>query len=201
MIRLGRLAALLAAALLLLPATDLAAADSYSFDRDHTKILFVYNHLGMSNQYGRIMDYDGTVVFDEENPENSKVEIVLRAASIETDVPALNDELRGEQFFDVVKFPEITFVSSEVRQTGKTKGQVLGTLTIKGNSKPVVLDVTFNYAGEHPLSPYVDTYKGVQTATFSAETTLLRSDFGVERFAPLTSDAVKIIIETELWKQ
>ena len=201
MTRLARLAAFIAPVLWLATASSASAADSYGFDKDYTKILFVYNHLGMSNQYGRFTDYDGTIVFDQENPENSKVEVTVKAASIETDVPVLNDELRGEQFFAVTKFPDITFVSDEVRQTGKTRGQVTGTLTIKGNSKPVTLDVTFNYAGEHPLGPYVETYKGKQMATFSAEATLLRSDFGVERFAPLTSDRVQVIIETELWKQ
>ncbi len=176
------------------------AADSYGFDKEHTKILFAYNHVGLSMQYGRFGDFDGQVVFDQENPANSKVDVTIKAASIDTWVPALDDHLRSADFFDVEKFPEITFRSTEIRRTGKNTGQVVGDLTIKENTKPVVLDVTFNFAGEHPLSPYLDKYKGAQYASFSAQTKILRSDFGVEQFAPLTSDEIEIIIETELRK-
>ena len=178
-----------------------AAADKLSFDKDHTKVIFAYNHLGLSNQYGRFDEVDGVVMFDQEKPEKSSVEVTIQAKSIDTDVPALDDHLRSKDFFNTDEHPEITFVSTAVRKTGTRTGQIDGKLTMNGQTKPVTLDVTFNFAGEHPLSPFMEKYKGAQYASFSAKASLLRSDFGLGLFAPLTSDEVDIIIETELRKE
>ena len=176
------------------------AANSYTFDKGHTKILFFWNHLGMSNQSARFDDFDGTVVFDPEKPENSKVDVTIKTASVDSDVPAFDDHLKSADFFNAEKHPEITFVSTTVRKTGKETGQVEGDLTINGVTKPVTLDVTFNFMGEHPLSAFNENYKGAQYAAFSARARVLRSDFNVGLYAPLTSDTVDIMIETELRK-
>ena len=180
--------------------TAAQAAGTYNFDKGHTKILFFWNHLGMSNQSARFDDFDGTVVFDPEKLENSKVDVTIKTASVDTDVPAFDDHLKSADFFNAEKHPEITFVSTAVRKTGQETGQVVGDLTINGVTKPVTLDVTFNFMGEHPLSAFNENYKGAQYAAFSARTRVLRSDFNVGRYAPLTSDTVDIMIETELRK-
>ena len=75
-----------------------------------------------------------------------------------------------------------------------------GDLTVNGVTKPVTLDVTFNFMGEHPLSAYSENYNGAQYVAFSARTRVLRSDFNVGLYAPLTSDTIDIMIETELRK-
>jgi polyisoprenoid-binding protein YceI len=175
-----------------------AMADAYGFDKEHTKIVFVYNHLGMSNQYARFGAFDGDVDFTADKMDKSKVSITIDAASIDTDVAKLDEHLKSADFFDVEKHPKITFKSNEVRQTGAKSMQIVGDLTIKGKTKPVILDATFNYIGEHPLGKFIKAYAGVQYASFSAKTRVRRSDFDVGQYAPLTSDTVDIIIETEL---
>ena len=122
--------------------TAAQAAGTYNFDKGHTKILFFWNHLGMSNQSARFDDFDGTVVFDPEKLENSKVDVTIKTASVDTDVPAFDDHLKSADFFNAEKHPEITFVSTAVRKTGQETGQVVGDLTINGVTKPVTLDVT-----------------------------------------------------------
>ena len=177
-----------------------SAADKYGFDKTHTKVMFVYNHVGLSNQWGRFDEVDGEILFDQEKPENSSLNVTIKTKSIDTDVAALDEHLMSKDFFNAETHPEITFVSTAVRKTGTTTGQVVGDLTMNGQTHPVTLDVTFNFAGEHPLSPYSEKYKGAQYASFSAKASLLRSAFGLGMFAPLTSDEVDIIIETELRK-
>ena len=179
-------------------AADGRAADTFTLDKGHTKVIFKWNHLGISDQYGRFKDFDGTLVFDQEKPENSRVEVTIKTASVDTDVPALDAELIGENFFNAKKHPEITFVSTAVRRTGARTGKVTGDLTINGVTRPVTLQVTFNFAGEHPLSGFLPTYKDAYYTGFSARTTVLRSEFDVAAFAPMTSDAIDIIIETEM---
>lgn len=176
------------------------AAESFSFDKGHTEIIFAYSHLGNSTQHGSFGDYDGTIVIDEKDPTKSTVDVTIKAASIDSGVSALDDHLRSGDFFDVEKFPDIRFVSTAVKPIGKTQVEITGDLTIKDNTKPVVMVATLNFKGEHPLGPFVESYKGKHVAGMSATTRVLRSDFGVGAFAPLTGDLVDITIETELFR-
>lgn len=173
-------------------------AQTYSFDNTHTKILFVYNHLGMSNQYGRFDGYDGEVVFNADKIAEAKVNVTLDANSIDTDVAKLDEHLKSPDFFDTAKHPRITFKSTGVKQTGSKSMQISGDLSIKGKTLPVVLDATLNYSGEHPLAKFIKAYAGSQWISFSAKTRVRRSDFDLGLYAPMTSDTVDIIIETEL---
>ena len=190
----------LALAAALSPSGPAQASGTYTFDKGHTKVLFFWNHLGLSNQSARFDDIDGTLVFDAEKPETSKLDVTIKTASVDTDVPAFDDHLKSADFFNAEKHPEITFVSKEVRKTSKDSGQVVGDLTVNGVTKPVTLDVTFNFMGEHPLSAFNENYKDAQYVAFSAETRILRSDFNVGLYAPLTSDTIDIMIETEMRK-
>lgn len=183
---------------LALPAS---AADRYSFDTGHSQLLFTYNHLGLSTQHARFVGFEGSVAFDPENPADSSVEVTIDLASVRTVSSMLDDDLKSENFFDVANHPTATFKSTEVRQTGAATGLITGDLTIKGITRPVTLDVTFNFAGEHPLAPYMEWYAGAYYSAFSARTTILRSDFDLGLYAPLTSDAVTIKIEAELRRE
>ena len=160
--------------------------------------MFFYNHVGLSNQSGRFDDFDGTVTFDQKDVSKSSVDVTIKTASIDTDVAALDDHLKSADFFNAEKHPEIRFVSTAVRQTGAKSGQAEGNLTINGQTKPVTLDITFYFQGDHPLAPFIPAYAGAPYSAFKATTTLLRSDFGVGKFAPLTSDTIDIVIEAEL---
>lgn len=178
-----------------------ARAETYGFDKNHTEVRFLYDHLGMSIQSGQFGAVDGTVVFDRKKLENSKVEVVIKTDSVDTGVPALDTHLKSKDFFEVDKYPEITFKSTSVKQTGKDAGQITGDLTIHGVTKPVTLNVTFNFAGPHPLAKFIKKYDGAPYASFSAQAEILRSDFGVGLYAPATADRVRIVIETELRKR
>lgn len=166
------------------------AADKYSFDKDHTHILFFISHLGYSHTVGRIKDYDGYFTFDEANPTASEVDVTLKPASVDTSVPKLDKELQNEKFFDVAHYPAIHFKSNAVKVTGKNTGDVTGELTMLGVVRPLTLHVTFNKSGVHP---YTNNY----VSGFTADTTLNRSDFGMTAFLPNVGDDVHIHLEVE----
>ena len=102
----------------------------------------------------------------------------------------MDDDLRRGDFFDAEKFPDITFKSTSVKAAGKGKLKVTGDLTIKGTTKPVVLNVTINKIAVQPMAKR-------EAAGFSATATIKRSDFGVGLYAPNVSDEVKLSITTE----
>lgn len=167
-----------------------AAPDKYEFDKSHTHIIFFVNHLGYSYTVGRIKEFDGYFTFDEKEPENSMIDIKLKADSVDTNVPALDKELRGEKFLHVEKFPTIDFRSKAIKVTGKNTGQVLGDLTLLGMTSPVLLTVTYNRSGIHP---YTNNY----VSGFTAEAHFKRSDFGMHAYLPDVGDEVVAHIEVE----
>jgi polyisoprenoid-binding protein YceI len=175
-----------------------AAADTFEFDKAHTEILFSYSHLGNSRAYGTFRDFDGTIVLDRDDPTQSTIDLTIAAASIDTGVGAFDTHLKSADFFEVETFPEIRFVSTAVEPTSDTTATVTGDLTIKEQTREVVLDVTLNYLGEHQLGEFVPDYADTEVAGFSATSTLLRSDFGLDMLVPLVGDEVTLIIETEL---
>ena len=167
-----------------------AAERTYTIDPDHTSVLFFVNHLGFSNVQGEFTDVTGTFHFDEARIGDSRVDVTIRAASVDTDVPALDKHLRNADFLDVDKYPAIRFKSTGVALSGPKTGTLTGDLTMHGVTRPVTLDVTFNKAGEHPFSK-------VWTAGFSARGVLNRSDHGIRYGLPVIGDAVEIRIELE----
>ena len=179
-------------------AAHAAMADTYVFDPGHTNITFSWNHLGLSRQSGRFVEYEGMLEFDPLQPEEARLDVTLKVASVFTGAKQLDRDLRSSDFFDAARHPEITFRSTLVRRTGARAGEVAGDLTIMGETRPVVLQVRWNYTGEHPLAALNPTYRGKFVSGFSAATTILRSDWGIKRGIPLISDEIVIAIETEL---
>ena len=167
------------------------AAEKYEFDKSHTKILFYINHLGFSDSIGEFTEYDGKITFDEKKPEESTLDITLKPAGIRTSSKELDGKLQNEKFFNTAKFPEIKFVSNKVKTTGANTGEVEGTVTMLGVSKPTILKVKFNKADIHP---YTKDY----VAGFSASATIKRSDFGMSEYVPAVGDEVRIEIQTEI---
>lgn len=160
------LATLVAAAL---AATTAGAAETFTFDKVHSDVGFQIRHF-VSKVRGRFTDYDGTIVVDKAKPEASSVELTIKATSIDTDNENRDKDLRGPNYFDVEKFPEITFKSSKVTPKGGDKYDVTGTLTMHGVSKEITLPVS--YLGT------VDSGRGVK-AGFETAITLNRKDFGI----------------------
>jgi polyisoprenoid-binding protein YceI len=182
-------------------ATPTARADTYVLDKGHTHIGFSWNHLGLSRQHGRFIDYDGEVFFDQSAPEKSTIAVTIKTASVSTGVPKLDDHLRTADFFDAAKFPDITFKSTAIKKTGDKTGEVTGDLTMMGVTKPVTMAVTWNFTGEHPLSKFNPAYKDKFASGFSGVARLNRSDWGIKRNVPLVSDEIAITIESEMMRK
>jgi polyisoprenoid-binding protein YceI len=180
---------------LALPA--LAAPLTYTIDPGHSEVSFQVRHL-VSQVRGRFNEYQGTINMDPAKPEASSVEFRIKAASIDTSLPDRDKHLRGADFFDVEKYPEIVFKSSSVKATGKDTYAVTGTLSMRGVDKKVTLPVTFLGSARDPW--------GNEKAGFATETTLNRKDFGINWNAALDNggvilgDDVKISINLETAK-
>lgn len=180
----------LAAALAGLAGTAFAAPLTYRIDPGHTQVTATWSHFGFSHPFANFGEADGTIVYDPDNVGASSVKVTLPLAGLDSTVPDLDKHLRSEDFFDAAKYPTITFASTKVEAAGEKKLRVTGDLTVHGVTRPVVLDVTINAVGPHPM------WK-TQTAGFDAATTIKRSEFGVGRFVPNVSDEIQIRITTE----
>lgn len=191
-------AAAFAATSLLTFTTHPVRAEPFQFDKGYTAILFSWSHLGLSRQTARFNAVDGSVDLDLEHPENSSVNVVIRANSLQSGVENFDRILRGPDFFNATTYPTITFRSTEVTRTGEKTADVAGDLEILGQSKPVVLKVTLNVLGDHPSGDANPAYAGKKAAAFSAKTQVLRSAWGMGRGAPLVSDEIDVDIESEL---
>lgn len=181
----------LAALLALISAPVYAAEETYTLDKSHTNILWSANHMGFSNVYGKFADMEGKLVLDEAAPQNSKVSVTIKMASVTTGIEKFDAHLKGKDFFDVEAFPAATYESTkvEITEAGK-KAKVTGNLTLHGITKPVTLDVTLNKIG-------LNTFSNKKTAGFSASGVIKRSDFGISYALPAVPDEVKLVIESE----
>ncbi|WP_449465587.1 YceI family protein [Stenotrophomonas humi] len=166
------------------------AAGTYKLDPTHTDVLVQWNHLGFSNPTAHFGNVDGTLVYDAADVTKSTVEVTLPLSGLNSFTAKFDEHLRSADFFDAAKFPTATFKSTKVEAAGTNKLTVTGDLTVKGVTKPVVLDVTINGAGEHPMMK-------VPSVGFDATTSFKRSEFGMGAYAPNVSDDVKVRITTE----
>lgn len=182
--------ATVAAAFLTLSSMAAQASDTYSFDPNHTNILFHDNHFGFSSPSGRFGIKDGSVTLDEQDPAKSAVNVTIDTSSLSTGIAKFDEHIKSPDFLDAGKFPTATFKSTKVEVTGKDTAKVSGDLTLHGVTKPVTLDVKLNKEGEHPMTKK-------KAVGFTASTTIKRSDFGVTKYVPDVSDEVKIDIESE----
>ena len=169
------------------------AADKYDIDPTHTQVQFTYNHLGFSNITGRFDEVGGEFLFDAADPTKSSVSITIPVSSISTGVDKLDEHLLKADFFDATQFPTATFTSTGVTAAGEGKLAVAGDLTIHGVTRPVVLDVTINGIGEHPM-------RKLPAAGFDARARIKRSDFGVGAYVPAVGDEVTLSITVEATK-
>jgi polyisoprenoid-binding protein YceI len=179
-----------------------ARADIYDLDPEHTEVRFSWDHLGLSRQSGRFVAVKGVVNFNPNSPAASTVEVTIPLKSIQTGVTKLDEHLlNSREYFNPDAHPDITFRSVSVTPTGQRTAEVTGELNVNGIARPVVLDVIWNFSGEHPLSAINPTYAGVYASGFSAKTQIRRSDFGLTRSIPFVSDEIRITIETEKFRR
>ncbi|MBD8881189.1 MULTISPECIES: YceI family protein [Rhodanobacter] len=167
-----------------------ASPVSYKMDPGHTMVLFSWNHFGYSNPTANLGLGEGTLVFDQQDPSKSSVDVTLPLSGLDTHVPALDKHLKEADFFDAAKYPVVTFKSTGVVPVDGTHFKVTGNLTVHGVTKPVTLDATLNKIGPHPMMK-------VQAIGFDATATLKRSDFGMGAYVPMVSDEIQVHITTE----
>jgi catalase len=165
----------------LLAAHAAFASDIYFIDKNHSSVGFRIRHL-FTKVPGRFTDFSGQISFDEANPEQSTVEVTIKTASVNTDNDQRDKDLRSPNFFDVEKFPEMTFKSKSVKGTGQNTADVTGDLTMHGVTKEVVLKVEFTGKGKGagPQGTIVPGRDATTMVTgWDATATVLRSDFGM----------------------
>lgn len=174
------------------PSPDLttAVAGKYAIDPTHTSVIFRVAHLGFSGYMGRFDKIEGAVQLDPKALDKSQLDVIIDAASINTNNGKLEGELR-DAAFEVAKFKTITFKSTKLTTTDATHGTIIGDLTLHGVTKPVTLTVTLNGVGPHPMTKKM-------AMGFSATGTIKRSEFGVMNWLPMVGDDVQLIIESEL---
>lgn len=184
---------LAAAAFVLAASPVLAAPEAYKIDASHAQIMFSYNHLGYSTNWGMFSGFEGEIAFDAENPAASSVTVGFPVRTMLTGWEARFEHFMSPDFFGAAEDEMVTFTSTAIEVTGETTARITGDLTLNGVTKPVVLDAVLNQASTHPMEnkPWLG---------FSATTTLLRSDFGVGAFAPFVSDEVAVQISLEAMK-
>ena len=180
---------LLFASLLLAAGLAQAAPATYKLDPNHTQVIASWNHFGYSNPIANFGNVDGTLVYDPDKVEASSVNVTLPLSGLDALVPDLTKHMQSADFFDAEKWPNATFKSTKVEKGEGNKLKVTGDLTIRDVTKPVVLDVTLNKAGQGR--------NGEPKAGFNATTTFKRSEFGVAKFIPNVSDDIELRITTE----
>ena len=181
-------------------APDVPAGD-YKMDPAHSTLIFRVNHLGFSKYTARFRRFDAQLRFDPRNLTATQLTATVDPRSIETDFPDpkynFNAELAGPQWLDAAKFPEIAFRTSRVEDLGNQAMRVHAELTMRGVTRPIVLDATYNggYVG-HPMDPHA-------RIGFSAHGVLRRSEFGISGGIPAAGsntgvgDQVSVAIESE----
>ena len=171
-----------------------AFAADYSIDPDHTSVSFKIHHL-LSYVEGRFRKFEGSFVYDPDKPESWKAQAAIQTASIDTNVEPRDKHLRSADFFDVEKYPAITFVSTGVSDATATSAMLHGVLTIHGVQKPVTLDLQIHGVAKDPW--------GNVRAAFTATAAIDRKDFGLlwnkalETGKFLVGDEVMITLEVE----
>ena len=163
----------------------------YGLDDHHAYISFTYSHIGFSTPHIGFRKFDANLTLDSESPENSVIEVVIDTTSIDSRVDEFDDHLKSADFFEVETYPQATFTSTSVKPTGENTFDITGDLTIKNVTRPVTLSATLNKAAMHPM-------RKVPTVGFSAETTIMRSDFDLGRAVPAVGDEVTIYVTVEM---
>ena len=162
----------------------------YQLDADHGRVLWSLSHHGYSRLAALLPQNEGTLHLDTKNLASSKLDVTIHVDQVLTGVPAEHFDklLKSDSILDTAKYPTAQFKSTRVEQVAPNKLKVTGDLTFHGVTKPLVLDATFNQAGEVPGSYIVG---------FDATGVLKRSEYGVNFLLPSVSDEVQLTIEAE----
>ncbi len=192
--RIRSLISSLAAAVVLAASLPALAQDVYKIDPVHSEVGFKVRHI-VAKVHGRFTKFEGTIKVDPKDITKSSVDVKIDAASISTDNEARDNHLRSEAFFDVAKFPAITFKSTAVKEVAKGKLEITGDLTIHGVTKRVTFPITNagTHAGMKPGSVLAGFIDGALRIN--------RMDYGVKYGPGVVGDDVDIELNVEAGKQ
>jgi polyisoprenoid-binding protein YceI len=174
-----------------------AAADTFTIDKGHSEAAFQVRHM-VTKVRGRFTDFEGTIQVDPKSPETSSVRFSVKTASLTSENEGRDKHLRSADFFDVEKYPTLTFTSTTIRKVGDDRYDVTGVLELRGMKKQIVVPVTF--------LGFVKTPWGGEVAGFEAALTLHRKDFGMvwnkalDNGGVLVGDDVAVTINIEAKK-
>lgn len=162
----------------------------YSLDPVHTQIIVSVDHLGLSSGIGRLKIAEGWFQFDPEDWTRSQLDVSIDIASLDMGDAKWTETVLSEQFLGNKHWPRARFVSKSVEHTSDNKGVIHGQLSLRGKTRPLTLDVTFNRIRNDPY-----TFK--QKAGFSATARIERSDFGMQRYQDSVGGSIELRIEVE----
>jgi polyisoprenoid-binding protein YceI len=180
-------------ALAFLALSSLAApafATDYAIDASHTHVAFKIDHLGFSHVLGYFGAVAGTLSFDPANVKAAKLDVTIQTDSLNTLFAQRDADLKGADWLDTAEFPTMTYTGKTFTKTDDTHGTISGDLTLRGVTKPVILNVTLNKAGVHPMTKD-------EAVGFDATATFKRSDFGIKTYLPYIGDEISVDISTE----
>ncbi len=168
----------------------LPPSGTYQLDPNHASITFKVNHLGFSRYTGRFDKIEGTLNFNNAVPEQSTLDMAVYPNSINSNNIKLEEELRGDKWLNVIKFPRATFHSIQIERLGPVTAKMTGELSLMGVTRRTSFTVTLVGAGESVVSK-----KSV--LGFSATGVIRRSDYGLDNLLPMIGDEVTLQIEAE----
>lgn len=176
-------------------ATSVVAAGTttWQIDPAHSNAQFVVRHLGISNVQGEFTKLSGTVQLDDQDILKSSVTASIDVSSVDTRVTGRDNDLRSAKFFDVAKYPTMTFQSTKIWKTGDGTAKMTGNLTLHGVTKEVTFDVTGPTAPIHAMG-------GIRRGVH-ATANVSRKDFGITADAGLVGDKIAITIDAEMVQQ
>ncbi|WP_250657238.1 YceI family protein [Alkalimarinus coralli] len=178
------------AALLTAGSVNVNAAD-YVIDTEgaHAFVQFKISHLGYSWLYGRFNTFEGEFSFDEAKPSASKISVSIDTSSVDSNHAERDKHLRSKDFLEVGKYPKATFVSTRVEDKGDGKALVHGDFTLRGITKPIVIEATHVGGGDDPWGGYRNG--------FSGKTSFKLKDFGVPKNLGPASEEIEIFLSIE----
>ena len=178
-------------ALAIMVAPAVGQTQNWSIDPAHSSAQFAVRHMGISTVRGAFTKVSGSVQYDPANPQKTTIDATIDASSVDTRFEMRDNDLRSPNFFDVAKYPTLTFKSKRVEAAGSGKLKVTGDLTIHGVTKEVVLDV------DGPSAAVKDPGGNLHIGA-AASTAVNRKDFGVNGAGTMVGDDVTITIDLEL---
>ena len=169
----------------------------FRLDPEHLTVAFLVDHIGFARTLGVFREATGRVVFDEKKPALESIDISVKAGSVDTAHKARDRHIRGGDFLDADDHPVMRFVLTGSQKKGGRTGTITGDLTMRGQTRPVTLDVTWNRSGNYPFG---DRH---YTVGVSARGTIRRSRWGMTYAVAngLVGDEVEIIVEAELIRE